>query len=202
MQVIAPHRVTNLNIVDPGVDELFNDGRKADIFFSDPPWGDGAIKMFTAMARKNGGQEFSSIAYEDMLSRIADLIQEHVTGHVFLETGLRWEDSNQRMMESIGLTGINRVELLYKSGGKMLPSVLLSGGFNGSSVALSDLHHASGAGVAVECIRRVTRPGGIVFDPCCGMGYSSAAALANGMEFRGNELNPARLAKTVKRLSA
>lgn len=38
---------------------------------------------------------------------------------------------------------------------------------------------------------------GIVLDPCCGKGYTARAAVAHGLTFRGNELNPERAAVTV-----
>jgi DNA modification methylase len=42
--------------------------------------------------------------------------------------------------------------------------------------------------------------GDICFDPMCGMGFTAQAAMKNRMQFRGNELNKARLNKTIKKL--
>ena len=200
MRTIGPHRITNLNVIDPGVEALFDDGRKADVFYSDPPWGDGNVKFWATKAKKDTGQEFASIKYAEMLDRIYALIGNLVTGHVFMETGLRWLDANVERFKALGLQDIQTVRLLYKGGGKWLENVMIYGSVHGDGVDIAQFHHRSGQQLVSEAVALVARPGGIVFDPCCGMGYSAQAALNNGMEFRGNELNPVRLQKTIRRL--
>jgi hypothetical protein len=189
-----------LNVMAPGVEQLFNDGRKASVMFTDPPWGDGAVKNFARLAQKDTGRTFEAVPYDALLARIAHLVARFVTDHVFIETGVRWEAQNLEMMHRIGLRNLERVELLYDSGGKQHPSVLLHGSFLGQSARINDFYHWKGLKVAHMAVNRVRQPGEIVFDPCCGMGYSAQAALDNGMEFRGNELNPVRAQKTIERL--
>lgn len=198
MKQIAAHRVTNLNVVDPGVDELFSDGRKALILYSDPPWGEGNTKYWATMATKMTGKPHASVGYEALIGRIFDLIGKRVKGHVFIETGLRWEDDTLRRMALVGLRNVERTSLRYGGG---LENILLFGSFAGGRADLSRLTGKSGAKVAEEAIAPLAVPGEILFDPCCGMGYSARAALLHGMEFRGNELNAKRLEKTIARLA-
>jgi DNA modification methylase len=60
-----------------------------------------------------------------------------------------------------------------------------------------DPTNKTGADVSKNCIKAVAEEGAIVLDPCCGMGYTARAAVANKMRFRGNEFNSKRLQKTI-----
>lgn len=200
MQVIGPHAVTCGSLTGGQVNDLFDAGQKADLMFGDPPWGEGNVKFWATKASKDTGVPVAPISYEALISRWFELAQRFVDDHVFIETGLRWHQDSIERMQAIGLRKIQSVELLYASGGRKLPNVLIHGSFKGNEVSIRDLHHLSGAQVSRLTIAKVARPGGIVFDPCCGMGYSAQAAIDNGMTFRGNELNPVRLKKTVARL--
>ena len=202
MKQIGPHRVTNLSIDRPQVSDLFNDGAKADILYSDPPWGDGNVKFWATKASKDTGRPVQAISYDALVTAFFDLIAKHVSGHVFIETGMRWADDMTARMLAIGLHNLETVRLQYRSGGKLYPNVLLFGSFLDGHAGLSKLEGQYGARVARDAIALLAQEGGILFDPCCGMGYSAAAALAHGMQFRGNELNPVRLEKTIARLNA
>lgn len=198
MKCIGPHRLTNLNIIDPGVDELFSDGRKADILYCDPPWGDAAVKMFATLARK-AGETVDVIPYDALVTRLFELIEQHVSGHAIIETGLRWQKNMMRRMSTAGLQNIEARHVVY--GNRNMVSTIIFGTFTGAASPLSAVEGMKGGKVAELVVAQLAAPGGIVFDPCCGMGFSATAALAHGMEFRGNELSAARLAKTLKRLS-
>lgn len=201
MRYIGPHRVTCLSVDDAGVGCLFDDGRKAEILYSDPPWGDGNVKFWATKASKDTGKAVAAISYDTLVDAFFKLIAKFVTGHVFIETGLRWEADMVERMERVGLRNLERVQLQYRSGGKFYPNVLLFGSFIGGVAALTRLEGCYGADVAADAVAPLARTGEILFDPCCGMGFSARAALRNGMEFRGNELNPVRLEKTIARLS-
>ena len=195
---IGPHRVSNLSVDKPEVGQLFDDGRKAAILYSDPPWGEGNVKYWATKATKDTGKTVEPITYEALCKAIFNLIAGYVTDHVFIETGFRFEQDMVQRMERVGLKRITRCQLVYagKHG-----NVLLHGSFTGQGIDLGYLEGRTGAAVAELAIKPVARAGEIVFDPCCGMGYTARAALLNGMQFRGNELNPVRLEKTIKRLS-
>lgn len=197
-RAVGPHLVSCESITSFEVDKLFDDGRLADIFYCDPPWGEGAMKMFATMAEKKG-ETVQRETYDVLEARMFQLAKNYAKDHVFIETGLRWEDRVIDGMKQIGLTGIETVRIVY--GGKDLGNVLLHGSLSGTLVDLDRVQGMKGGKVSVEVIRPVAVPGGILFDPCCGLGYSAKAALAYGMNFRGNELSQARLNKTIKALS-
>lgn len=202
MRNINGHLITNLNVIDPGVDQLFADGRKADVVFSDPPWGSGNVSFWATKALKDTGVQPQLLTYDQLLERVFGLIQKYCVGDVYLETGLRWEKQNVEWMERIGLKNIEVEICLYKGGAKMLPNLIMFGSFRGATGNLKREHHQTGVDVSARCVAHSAVPGGIVFDPCCGMGYSARAALLAGMQFRGNELNSVRLAKTIAKLEA
>lgn len=203
MKIIGPHRVTNASVESPLVDSLFADGRRPAVMFSDPPWGDGNVGYWATKAAKDTGKEVPRISYETLIGRVFELA-DYVYGYVFIETGPRWEADTIRRMAAAGLESVASARLKYRSGSKWMENVLIAGARPGLAplhlAALDAVAGWSGAAVAKECVARTCAPGAIVFDPCCGMGYTAQAALDNGCEFRGNELNPVRLDKTIARL--
>lgn len=199
VQVIGDHKVTNGSIESPEIDAMLA-GEQVDILYSDPPWGDGNLKYWATMNKKMTGQEVAPISYDALLARIRGLVETYVRGHVFIETGLRWEDSIVEEMSGY-LSGVRAYHLEYKSGSRTLTNVLVHG--TNAECAPFTIDPTGGSGYAnvKRVVENVAVPGGIILDPCCGMGYTAQAAVDTGMRFRGNELNAKRLAKTIKRLS-
>jgi hypothetical protein len=196
IKTIGAHKITNASIDDPIVDSLLA-GEKIDIFYSDPPWGDGNLKYWVTMNKKMTGREFTPLTYTALIDRITGLIKNHVHGHVFIETGKAWEAETVQALNGL-VHGVRTYKLLYKSGSKMLENVLIYGVTDPSIPRMNfDPTGMSGLAVVNKCIEAVATPNGIVCDPCCGMGYSARAAVKNGMRFRGNEFNAKRLQKTI-----
>ncbi len=197
---IGQHKLTCASLTDPVVDSMLARD-KVDVLFSDPPWGDGNLKYWVTMNKKMTGKEFSALTNDQMYARIGELVERYVTGNVFIETGPRWQEYVEGWMRDLGLRDIRSVGLMYRAGAVLLPNVLVHGAKpNGRpfTITPSDLR---GADLSKACIANVAVPGGIVLDPCCGMGYSARAAVAAEMRFRGNEFNSKRLQKTIDFLS-
>jgi len=197
IKTIGNHKVTCASLDDQIVDQMIG-GDKVDIFYCDPPWGDGASKMFATMNKKATGKEFVPLSYAKIMSRMVGLINSYVDGHVFIETGLKWEaETVEALSGSVHKIRVYRV--LYNSGRKMNESVLIHGVTNPSIVEMQFDPSGMTGGVAVptKCIESVATKGGIVLDPCCGMGFTAKAAVHNQMRFFGNEFNSARLQKTI-----
>ena len=195
---IGKHKVCLASVEAPIVDKLFADGRKAAIFYSDPPWGDGNLKYWVTMRKKMTGVESAPLSYDALLARIMGLIHHHVSGHVFIETGCRWGDKVANVFMSAGLHNVRQHPSVYRSGSRILPEVIVSAGTAPNlreAVVAPDI---MGVDLVKSVISQVATPGGIAFDPCCGMGYTARGAVYAGMEFRGNEFNAVRLAKTIK----
>jgi hypothetical protein len=172
-------------------------GEKINVLYSDPPWGDGNLKYWATMNKKQTGAEFEALSYDNLIARL-DQIIKHVDGYVFIETGLRWEEKLMDHFADIGLFNIESIPLEYNSPAIINPCI-----FGGTAPQYKFDHkmvHLRDAPAIREIISVVAKEGDIVADPCCGMGYTAQAAIDNKCQFRGNEFNAKRLMKTIARL--
>lgn len=199
---IGKHRVRHGDVMD-GIDQLMN-GEKADIFYSDPPWGQGNMKYWHTMNRKMNGVESELKGdLSDFLEQIFSIANKYAKGPIFIEYGCQWEENIRVMGNKYGFSHLGIADLRYKSGSKLLPLHLHV--FSKGPLQLPQGYLKSLSGTfGFETLKRAVTPfavkDGIVLDPCCGMGYSARAAIENGMSFRGNELNRKRLQKTIEKL--
>lgn len=195
---IGPHAVTCSSVESPAVDAMMSRCEKAHILYSDPPWGDGNLKYWATLNRRHTGREFVPLTYSALQERIVDLVRKYVDGYVFIETGKKWKAELAARLGSV-LANVQSEEMHYKGGGKILDCVVVYGTTSNSHQIPADFSMKDGIGLDIVkyAVSKVSKEGGIVFDPCCGMGYSAKAAVASGMVFRGNEFNGKRLQKTV-----
>lgn len=177
------------------------EGKKARVFYSDPPWSDGNLKYWSTLCKKQAGNEVQAITYDTLLQTVHDIIVQHVDGYVFLEIGLKAKASVAGYLNSF-LFNVIPIEVMYRSGSVMLPNILFSATTKPHYEPFKeDVAGMSGYPITKLCVGSVAVPGGIAIDPFCGMGYTAQAAIDCGMTFAGNELNRARLEKTIKRLN-
>jgi len=190
-----------------GIDALM-DGDAADIFYSDPPWGQGNLKYWSTINKKMTGQVMEQPPLDDFLNAIFDLAAHYTQDYLCIEYGCRWLDAIQKHATDRGFTPLVVVDIQYRSGAKMLPLHLHV--FSKGGMPLPPGYVASVAGThGYDCIAKAVKPlaemvkkkssDPIIMDPCCGMGYTARCALEFGLDFRGNELNEKRLAKTIAR---
>lgn len=195
---IGQHRVTNASIEDVILDEMLR-GVKIDILYSDPPWGDGNMKYWVTMNQKMTGKIYPQLTFQSLLDRIFNIVENHVSGYVCLETGLRWEQKLIDEMKKHGMYHIKSFRLKYKSGSKMIDNVMVVCGtaeqYEFPFTGYNELYNYYGKDLVTLVISKL--PGKIVMDPCCGMGYTAYAAVNNGKVFYGNEFNSKRLSKTI-----
>ena len=192
------HKISCESIDNKLVDEMLN-GTQASLFFSDPPWGDGNLKYWVTMNKKMSGEKYDPLSYDQLLSRIYGIIDNHVTGHIMIETGMKWAEQllNDFKQKYYNARIIN-VE--YKSGSKMLPSAIVYASTDNAINYTGEPLNKSGYKLVSELIGAVTNVGDIVIDPCCGMGYTLQGCIDHDLTFRGNEFNPVRLTKAINRI--
>jgi DNA modification methylase len=198
---IGNHRLKHGDIMD-GLDDLMQ-GEQADLMYSDPPWGQGNLKYWYTMNRKQTGQERIAPQFNRFIDRIFCIASQYVKGHVFLEYGLRWKDEIKKKACLSGLKDIATITMKYRSGSKFYPLHLHV--FSRTGLSLPDDYIASVTGThgyqsVRNAIKPFARPGLSILDPCCGLGYTAQMAKDAGMVFYGNELNLKRLKKTIARL--
>lgn len=195
---IGPHRVAVGDVERGAVAEVMA-GERADVIYSDPPWGPGLLQIFATM-RERGSVPVSPwlVFVETWARAAADALRPG--GALFVEMGFAWEAGLRVALDRVGLPVRYRWETTYRTGAKPLRAALfysgpeLRGDFNPAPLRGPALPRACVAeGVRVLGIER----GGIVLDPCCGKGLTARAAVAAKMRFRGVELVPSRAEVTI-----
>jgi len=167
------------------LDDLFQ-GAKADVFYSDPPWGAGNLNYW----RTQNGQKGHSTNWVEFIRRVKFLVDRHVSGSRFIETGLRFEDD---IINVFGKPD-GRYIIKYKGGGKVLPNLLLG---YGEQPGLEPTGK-TGFDVPYTVLSSLPKTPRSVFDCCIGLGATAKVAKKLGLACYANELNPKRAAKTMK----
>lgn len=200
MEKYGDHAVSNLDLM-----EFVNlpSGEKADIFYCDPPWGVGMIKFFQTLNNKmNALQTNKETTLTDFIAKLFKIAKDNSKGPIIIENGLRWKDLIRETGERNGLHHLGTADTVYKSGAKFLPMNLHV--FHKQKLApvtqayIDSLKGTYGMDTIRAATKPYTVPGGIIFDPCCGMGMTARYAVESGMKFRGNEINKAKLQQTIK----
>lgn len=203
---IKNHRVQNQNVM-LGIDNLMQ-GRKANIFYSDPPWGQGNISYWQTLNKRHNNIDPENINYNDFLNQIFNLATKHTSGIVIIEYGIKWENDLISIGVNHNLDHLGVAEVLYKAGSKLLPHhvhFFKTKDYNWNGNINEVINKISGRLGDLKCVMDSVEPfvvsGGIVLDPCCGLGMSAEMAMLVNMDFRGNELNHKRLQTTMNKLA-
>jgi len=199
---IGKHRVRHGDVADEsGISELVS-GATADIFYSDPPWGSGNLKYWETMNKKMNGvsSEFMTKDVGEFLDIVLGHSIRYTDGWVVIEYGKRWTDLLIQKALDHGLSFCGKVEALYGSSNHPLDIVFFRTD-GPRQIDLSPIYHLKG----YKCVKEIFKllkpsSGGVGMDLCCGMGYTAQACIDNGLSFIGNEVNKARLNKTIARL--
>jgi hypothetical protein len=195
---IGKHRVRQGDMMDLP-DDLFLE--KVDMVYSDPPWGEGNLKFWATYLKKTTGLEHQQPTLISFLHHLFRLFSDwtNLDALVFIEYGVRWNTQIIAAGQAVGFTLLDRAEPVY--GSKNYPLYLYCFAKKPFSVSIQRATGTKGFQTLESAAGNYCRAGGILFDPCCGKGYSAQLAVNHGMTFYGNELNPVRLAHTLKRLS-
>lgn len=198
----GPHRVQHGD-VNNGIDALMA-GDRAAIMYSDPPWGQGNIKYWATMNLKMNGAVNIPADLETFLSSVFGIAQRYVDRYLLIEYGVAWRDAIQARGVAAGFSPRGVLPLIYDSKNLPLDLHLFTKGPQSFPAGYAEgVSHTKGfrtLEMAIGPLASILGQGSIILDPCCGMGYTAKAAMKYGLHFRGNELNAARLAKTMKRL--
>jgi hypothetical protein len=198
----GPHKIKHGSIT-LGIAELMGQ-EKASLVYSDPPWGAGNVRYWQTINNKMTGANPQDLSYDEYMRSLFSIIQQYASGIVLMEYGQNWAQQLIDQAATYNLQHAATIELLYRSGSKLLPCDLhvFGAGFK-PSIPLGfreAITHTHGYSTLKAAFKYFAKPSEVVLDPCCGMGYTAQAALDHGMTFRGNELNASRLQITANRL--
>lgn len=206
IRTLGPHRVQHGDLMGAsGMDDLMGSD-KCSLFYSDPPWGDGAIRMFATMNEKMTGERNGAAGLQDFMDRFFDTAAKFATQYVVIEYGERWADLVQNGASAVGFRCVGMAKSQYKGGKGMLPMdvhVFTVGEQIIPPGYLEGIEGTHGYGTLQAAVPPLLPylDNKVVLDPCCGLGYTAQACVDNGLEFRGNEVNLARLDRTVARIT-
>ena len=173
---------------DPFADRFVNHFR-VDLVYTDPPWGTAMCKAYRTKAK----HPTDGITFDDFLARFVQLINRGVEAYV--EMGNRDTPKVMEVLEGAGFHRFTAARLTYY---KNRPCVLIYGTFSGQPDP-KPTNRDSGFGLDDSqapywAIKRSTRPGQCVLDPCMGQGLTGLAAYQEGRQAVGIEMHPRRMA--------
>lgn len=177
------HRITMHDIMTNDLDDLFG-GTKADVFYSDPPWGEGNLKYW----RTHNGQKGHPVNWIEFVKRVHFLWKRHVTGACFVETGVKFEK------DVINIFGKPDGRWVIRYSSQNLPNILLGWG----EMPKLDPSGKKGFDVPFTVLSSLPTKPRSVFDCCVGLGTTAKVAKKLGIQCFANELNPKRAERTMK----
>lgn len=190
---IGSHRLMVGDLTAGAVASLLGDER-ADVVYSDPPWGPGNLQYWATMHDRGSIPRETWPAF---LAAFCGTVATHrkPDAPIFVEMGLRWVDELDAAMRAVGLERQRRLTITYGPKNKPLPNSVSLYGSRDVEVTLPDPPH--GEPITRTILGAVVKPGMLVLDPCTGFGMTARIAHALGARFRGTELNAVRLERTV-----
>lgn len=193
---VGGHVLATYDVMDDRLLEMlsaFVGAQPIDVIYTDPPWGDGLVKRFASMANREAGLDVIPTAFATLIDRLGEIIDLVKPKDVFIEMGTRWTPPVEDMLRQRSghfWSG----EYAYAGTRPFTLFGAAIGPHNAPQPPSKDLH---GVPLVIDALDlppdRLT-----VLDPFCGNGYTAQAALKNGLAFVGNEINPARAAKTLQ----
>lgn len=201
---IGKHKIQRGDIMD-GIDKLMQDD-KADFIYTDPPWGQGTLKYFQTLNKKQTGQTPKNVSWSDFMAVFFGILTKYAKDSVVIEMGQRWRDDIMIGAHQHGFKHNGVATSLYGNRKNPLPLDLhfisKSGSLSISNSFKTNLLNQWGFGVVDFVFDEFCPNQGIILDPMCGMGYTAKAAIKRGLSFYGNEINGKRLEKTFQKLEA
>lgn len=200
---IGQHRVRHGDVYDD-LGELLQ-GHKTDLFYSDPPWGEGNLRYWQTMNHKMNGADRKEVNLVSFLHRVIDVAVTYTNDDaiILFEYGCRWHDQFKAMAEEHGLHHLCSTEMVYGSPARPVMSLLFDkdGSHKIPEGYQESVYHTTGYKSLLAAMGPFVQGRKSVLDPCCGLGYTAKFAVDHGLTFYGNELNRKRLDKTIERLS-
>lgn len=189
---VGPHRLLVGDITAGAVAKLMG-SEKANVIYSDPPWGPGNQQYWHTM-RERGSVPRTN--WPGFLAAFCEACAQHrhQNAPVCVEMGVRWVNELDLAMAKVGLSATKRWTVFYGPKRMPLPNTLSLYGAALPSISMPDPPH--GEAITLAVLSSVVMPGSVVLDPCTGLGMTARLTHRLGGSFRGSEMNAGRMART------
>lgn len=169
------------------------DGHAASVVYSDPPWNPGNEKYW----RRYAGED-PPTDYRHLLDAWCKVASSVGADHIVVEQSVNPAHRGM-LMDAVARcatwTLALRAEWVALYGSPRRPNMVMHFGVAESTTDPTDMY---GDAMVRTVLRGLSvRPGGIIVDPCMGLGTTSRMAHEFGCHCVGTELNAARLERTV-----
>lgn len=205
MITIGSHRLVCGDLTEGAVSTVMGEDR-ADVVYSDPPWGPRMIQYFQTKKDPGSAPRLNWPGFLDAFAQAVATYRKP-NAPVFVEMGNAWVDDLVAAMHRSGLSLAKKWPVTYGSSKKPLDSTFCFFATGMSVVECEDLvvyltldwiaHGSHGRVVPEMALKNTVKPGMIVLDPCIGLGITASVALPLGGVIRGVELVHDRLEKTA-----
>jgi hypothetical protein len=167
--------------------------------YTDPPWGQGVLTMFNNKAVKDGGIAGAIADYRAWLFHFCVMLKATGVALAFVEIGQGDAAKLEQAARESGLGGLARWAITYY---KTRPAWLYALGEQIPQCGLPDLEGLDDSVTPSVVTRWALRQGcPLILDPCTGRGLTPECVALSGGVFLGCELNPQRVAFSLRRLA-
>src|SRR5690606_11682786 len=158
-----------------------------DVIYTDPPWGEGATKLFDTL-RHRQGQGREGRPWESVIERLVTVSGQVGARVVMVEMGTKWAVQTARIMQQGGYGAVESYGVLALTGGKVREAVLLVGEPR-RTLGRLPVNGLRGLNLVKVALGAVVRRGETVWDPFCGFCMTGRACQQLGHRFVGTEYN-------------
>tara|TARA_Y100000310_G_scaffold149433_1_gene148774 strand:- start:1644 stop:2213 length:570 start_codon:yes stop_codon:yes gene_type:complete len=169
------------------------EGKKADVIYTDPPWDDSWVKIF----RKRANYDSEGHNINKFLQVFIKEIKKHSKGIIYIEMGVKSIDLLQKLLKEENFTKLNKWEYPLNKG----VQYLIRGYFikpNNVPIIPNNLKLTDKKIKDIVEVDKVD--GGILLDPCIGIGRTYDIAKYIGMDCFGLEIQQNKVDKLNDRI--
>lgn len=195
IEAIGNHRLLCGDITMGSVARVMRNER-ADVIYSDPPWGEGNQKYWHTIQQRGSLPRTSWDGFLDIFCKTCIAFRKP-SAPVFVDMGKQWTEQLRETMRQNGLSFIRGWIVLYGNRRKPLEQTLSLFGRDVPGIIWPE-EFPFGLATTRAVLNASVRPGDIVLDPCTGCGDTAKITHKLGGCFRGTELNPNRLEETAE----
>ena len=189
-------KVAHGSVVEGSIPFVMGDD-KADVIWCDPPWGQGLMGFFDTLNQKQTGSKKRGENWSEFLTTLARDFFTVAKGPVIINIGKKWVNEVKLVFCSYGFTYCDIVTEVYR--GYECKTLLFWKGVPVEGANIQSNAGLEGQAGTTNSVSLFKVPNGILLDPCCGKGYAIRSASANGMQFRGGDINEHRIKIGLKK---